>query len=76
MSHTSPLPRTLNPTQLMLLKLFNREMSEDETTEIQALIFNYLDEKLQAQVEKDVIKKGITQADLDAVLNQSQRTCI
>ncbi len=66
--------RTLNATQLMLLKLFNREMTEQETAEINNLIMNYLDTKLQMQVAIDMEKKGITQADLDNILNNSQRT--
>ena len=35
---------------------------------------NYLDTKLQMQVDIDVEKKGITQTDLDNILNNSQRT--
>ncbi len=66
--------RTLNATQLMLLKLFNREMTEQETAEINKLIMNYLDSKLQIQVAIDMEKKGTTQADLDSILNNSQRT--
>lgn len=68
--------RTLNATQLMLLKLFNREMTEQETAEINKLIMDYLDAKLQIQVAIDMKKKGITQADLDNILNNSQRTPI
>jgi hypothetical protein len=70
----NPTPKTLNATQLMLLKLFSRNLSEQETEEIRELLLNYLDNKLQAQVEKDVAAKGITQADLNRVLNESQRT--
>ncbi len=66
--------RTLNAIQLMLLKLFNRDMPEQEIKEIRDLLLNYLDAKLQKQVAIDIAKKGITQTDLDTVLNESQRT--
>ena len=66
--------RTLNAIQLMLLKLFNRDMPEQEIKEIRDLLLNYLDAKLQKQVAIDIATKNITQADLDAVLNNSQRT--
>jgi hypothetical protein len=74
MGYNNSIPRTLNPTQMMLLKLFNRNMTEQETEEIQALILNHLDAKMQAQLDIDIQEKGITQEDLDAVLNNSQRT--
>ena len=67
-------PKSLNETQLMLLKLFSRNMSDQETSEIRDLLLDYLDKKLQNQVEKDILRKGISQTDLDEVLNQSQRT--
>jgi hypothetical protein len=67
-------PRTLNATQLMLLKLFSRNLSEQETEEIRELLLNYLDKKLQNQLEKDIAEKGITQEDLNRVLNENQRT--
>jgi hypothetical protein len=70
----SNTPRSLNATQMMLLKLFSREMSEQETKEIRDLLLNYLDAKLQNQVEKDMKTKKITQKSLDAVLKNSQRT--
>ena len=66
--------RTLNPIQIMLLKLFNRDMTEQETVEIRNLLMNYLDAKLQRQIAIDIEKKGITQTDLDNILNNSQRT--
>lgn len=74
MGYPNTASRTLNPIQLMLLKLFNRDMSEQEINDIKTLIINYLDEKLQEQVEKDIQLKGITQADLDAILSDTNRT--
>ena len=66
--------RSLNATQLMLLKLFSRDMTEQETKEIRNLLLQYLDAKLQTQLELDIAAKNITQNDLNKVLNESQRT--
>ncbi len=66
--------RTLNPVQLMLLKLFNRDMSDQEVDEIRDLLLNYLEGKLHRQLEIDIAAKNITQGDLDAILNKSQRS--
>ena len=74
LEHAATPHRTLNAIQLMLLKLFNRDMPEQEIKEIRDLLLNYLDAKLQKQVAIDIATKNITQADLDAVLENSQRT--
>ena len=71
---TPTVHRSLNDTQLMLLKLFSRDMSEQETKEIRDLLLRHLDKKLQAQLEIDMTTKGITQKHLDKILNESQRT--
>jgi hypothetical protein len=67
-------PRNLNAVQLMLLKLFNRDMTTEETKEIEHLLLNYLDDKLQKQLDIDMAAKNITQKDLDKQLNKSNRT--
>ena len=65
---------THKATQRLLSKLFSRDMSEQKIAEINSLIMYYLDTKLQQQVTIDMEKKGITQTDLDNILNYSQRT--
>jgi hypothetical protein len=67
-------PRSLNAVQLMLLRIFNRNLSEQQLADIQAMLLNYLNEQLQVQLEKDIAKKNITQADLDLQLNDYQRS--
>jgi hypothetical protein len=67
-------PRNLNAVQLILLKLFNRDMTTEETKEIEHLLLNYLDDKLQKQLDIDMAAKNITQKDLDKQLNKSNRT--
>ena len=74
LEHAATPHRTLNAIQLMLLKLFNRDMPEQEIKEIRDLLLNYLDAKLQKQVAIDTATKNITQAELDALLENSQRT--
>lgn len=64
----------LNETQLMLLRLFSRKMDENETNEIRELLINYLNQKLQAELDNVISEKGYTQKDFDKVLNNSQRT--
>ena len=71
---SQPVHRSLNPTQLLLLKLFNRDMTEQETKEIRDMLLQYLDAKMQMQLDIDITHKGITQADFDKILNESQRT--
>ena len=66
--------QNLNPIQLMLLKMFSREMNEQEINEVKTLLLHYLDMKLQKQLEIDIKNKNITQADFDRILNESQRT--
>ena len=74
LEQSKSIQRTLNPVQLMLLKLFNRTMSDNEITEIRDVLLNHLEAKLHKQLEIDIAEKGITQEDLRAVLNNSQRT--
>lgn len=64
-------PRALNSVQLMLLRLFNRNLSEQQTADIQTLLLSYLNEQLQIQLDRDIAQKGITQADLNAQLNKN-----
>lgn len=71
-----PKTKSLNDVQLMLLRLFNRDLTEQQTNDIRHILMNYLHEQLQIQVEKDMLQKGITQTDLDRKLNESQRTKI
>ena len=74
LEQSKSIQRTLNPVQLMLLKLFNRTMSDNEITEIRDVLLNHLEAKLHKQLEIDMAEKGITQEDLKAVLNNNQRT--
>ncbi len=67
-------PTKLNEVQLMLLKLFNRGMSEQETREIRDVILAHYQKQLQEEVERVIVEKNITREDFERILNESQRT--
>ena len=60
--------------QLMLLKLFSRPMKPGELEAIRNMLLNFYDDLLQKEVNQAIAKKGITRADFDRVLSNSQRT--
>lgn len=57
------------PLQLELLKLYGRNVSEQDLIEIKDLIGKYFLNKLQLRVDKAVEEIGYTQKDFDAWLN-------
>ncbi len=65
---------SLNSTQMMLLRLFSRDVPEQRMKEIKKLLLNYYTEKLHEEVENAIVEKNITDEDIDAVLYQQQRT--
>ncbi len=73
MTNTAIQP-PLNSTQMMLLRLFSRDVPEHRMKEIKKLLLGYYTEKLHEEVAKAVDEKGISDADIDAVLYQQQRT--
>lgn len=64
----------LNEVQIGLLRMFSRPMTEEQTLKIKRVIVNYLSAELDAEVEKVVAEKGITEKDFDALRKQHQRT--
>jgi hypothetical protein len=64
----------MNGTQMMLLRLFSQPIPEERMKEIKKLLLDYYTSKLHEEVEKAVAEKGISDADIDAVLNKQQRT--
>lgn len=55
----------LNDVQLSLLRMFNREMSYEESVEIRDLLTNHYSQKLKSEVEKVVSQKKISQKNYD-----------
>ena len=67
-------PHKLNDIQITLLRMFSRDMTQQETMAIRKLILDYYDEKLDDELDKVVTAKGYTQQDYDTILNQQERT--
>lgn len=64
----------LNDVQLSLLRLFNRQMSYDESVEIRDLLAKHYSDKLFAEVDKVIAEKQISEADYEGIRNEHQRT--
>lgn len=64
----------LNDVQLGLLRMFSRPMTQEQTLKIKRAIVNHLSEDLDAEIEKVVVEKGITEKDFDALRKEHQRT--
>lgn len=60
----------LNPLQVSLLRLFNRNMSDDEILALKRVLVKHYSDLLRMEVEKVVTEKGYTQTDFDEMLNQ------
>ncbi len=69
MSVTS-INHKLNPLQVSLLRLFNRNMSDDEILVLKRVLVKHYSDLLRTEVEKVVSEKGYTQTDFDEMLNQ------
>lgn len=57
--------------QQELLKLFGREVSEEDLKAIKDMIGKYFLDKLQHRVDVSVTEKGYSQQDFDNWLNES-----
>lgn len=59
--------------QQELLKLFGREVPEEDLKAIKDMIGKYFLDKLQRAVDEKVKEKGYTQQDFDSWLNDSDQ---
>jgi len=64
----------LNKNQIEILKLFLREMEEEDLIAIKKLIVKYLGEKITKMADKVWEEKGWTDEDMDRLLNEHDRT--
>jgi len=64
----------LNDVQLMLLRLFSRDMSKTEMDAIRAMLLDYYDRALQEEVQKVMKEKRIERGAFEEKLNQQQRS--
>lgn len=64
----------LNDVQVMLLRLFSREMTAEELQTIQNLLLDYYNRELQEELEVVIRSKNISTKDFEDQLNKQQRT--
>ncbi len=64
----------LNKSQLEILKLFRRELDEDDLLEIKRLIVRYLGEKITKMADHVWAEKNWKQEDMEKLLNSHSRT--
>lgn len=74
MSERPSEPTGLNDVQLSLLRMFNRQMSYEESIEIRDLLAKHYAEKLFNEVDQAVAAKNITDSDYEKLRNNHQRT--
>lgn len=55
----------LNEVQLSLLRMFSREMSQEESLEIRDLLTKHYSQKLKAEVDQVVSDKKISEGNYD-----------
>jgi len=71
----TPLPlTTLNPHQLEILKLFSRDMEDNDLIEIKRLIVRYLAAKVTRMADEVWEEKGWTNDDMHRLLHTHKRT--
>lgn len=68
------VPMQLNKNQIEILKLFSREMEEEDMLAIKRLIVKYLGEKITRMTDKVWEEKGWTDEDVERMLNEHERT--
>ncbi len=66
-------PKPLNDLQISLLRLFNREMSEEQILSLKRVLVQHYDQLLQAELEKVIAEKGYSQADFDKMLEENSQ---
>ncbi len=64
-----PPPTRFTPLQHELLKLYGRNVSEEDLLAIKDLMANYFLQKLQKKIDAAVEEYGYKQEDFDAWLN-------
>ncbi|MGB3781279.1 MAG: hypothetical protein WA960_23130 [Tunicatimonas sp.] len=70
----TPSPTKLNVVQQQLLRLFSREMGDQELAEIQNLLTDYYDNRLQDSFDKVWEEKEWDVSIFDNFLNEHMRT--
>jgi hypothetical protein len=61
----------LTNVQMELLKLFSTNMSDEEVIELKGVIARFYAEKATAEADRIWDEKGLTNQDMDKLLNQA-----
>lgn len=69
-----PLEQPLNKHQLEILKLFSRDLDDNDLIEIKKLIVSYLGNKISNMVDNVWDEKGWTNEDMKKMLLSDKRT--
>jgi hypothetical protein len=72
--HSIPTIKQLNTHQLEILKLFTRELDDNDLIEIKRLIIKYLADKITRMADEIWEENNWTDEDMDRLLNTHQRT--
>ncbi|MGB1204016.1 MAG: hypothetical protein ACPG5B_00130 [Chitinophagales bacterium] len=73
MNTTTPI-NTLNKHQLEILKLFSRELEDEDLIAIKRLIVKYLADKITKMADEIWEEKNWTNDDMDKLLKTHKRT--
>ena len=69
-----PQLNSLNKHQLEILKLFSRELEDNDLIEIKRLIVKYLDQKITKMADDIWEKNNWTDEDMERLLKTQKRT--
>ena len=64
----------LNDIQIGLLRMFDRQIPDDEVLEIKKVLTKHLSEKLFTEVDRVIEEKGISEKDFDKLESDDLRT--
>ena len=64
----------LNQTQLEILKLFSRDLSETDLLDLKRIIVRFLAEKATKMIDEIIDEKGLSNEDIDKIAHTHLRT--
>jgi hypothetical protein len=67
-------PRKLNEAQTSILRLFEREMTQNELDELKDTLVDFLDRRLQKELERVMQEKNISPQDISKLGIKGNRT--
>ncbi len=67
-------PRKLNEAQTSILRLFEREMTQSELDELKDILVDFLDSRLQKELDRVMHEKGISPDDIPQLGIKGNRT--